>query len=554
MSSRTALIGAVVSSLFALGACVSIPVDGPVTKARSDVGARQSATRFVPAGPVAGATKVDVVRGYMEAMLAYPVAWTTAQEFLTPSAQQRWDPDAATLVYSGFTVESEPASNMYWVRVDRVSRLDSLGRFAAVSGSERIELSLVNIDGEWRIDSPPQGALLSHDFYLSHMQPFEVRFFNEAGTRLVSEPVHAVTGEKLATSLVNILGRGPHPQDVPWQRTFLSGSFARPGVVPLIDGVAHVTVDSPASGESQDDQDRASAQIISTLLNVPGITGVVISDADGVRVDTTDPDQSPEMWEQFDVGNNRAWIHAIAQDRVWRIDSTTPRPAPGYLSKSAGGAKNVSLSRNVTAATWESRGVKSDLNGDNAVAIEGQRFLPPVVDAADVAWFIDRPSAESRLRVVDSRVTSIGLQGIERVRAFDLSADGSRVAVVDQAGHVFIAPVIREAERVVRLGKLTRLSTVENRVTHAQWLTNSTILYIRRDAPRQLREARIDGSHSVSSWSALGRWLPNVTVERLVISPSTVPVVTILDSRHRVWVWGSGTWQLVSINKAHGLS
>ncbi|TXJ07551.1 MAG: hypothetical protein E6Q27_01105 [Aeromicrobium sp.] len=554
MSSRTALIGAVVSSLFALGACVSIPVDGPVTKARSDVGARQSATRFVPAGPVAGATKVDVVRGYMEAMLAYPVAWTTAQEFLTPSAQQRWDPDAATLVYSGFTVESEPASNTYWVRVDRVSRLDSLGRFAAVSGSERIELSLVNIDGEWRIDSPPQGALLSQDFYLSHVQPFEVTFFNEAGTRFVAEPVHAVTGEKLATSLIKILARGPRPQDDPWQRTFLTSSLTRAGVVPLVGGVAHVTVDSRAGSGSQEDQDKASAQIISTLLRVPGITGVVISDADGVKVDTTDPNQSPELWEKFEVGNNRSWTHAIAGDRIWRIDSTAPRPAPGYLSKSAGGATNVSLSRNVSAATWKSRGVKADINGDNAVSIQGQRFLPPVVDAADAAWFIDRLNGDSRLRVVDARVTTIELEGIDRVRAFDLSADGSRVVFVDQSGRVFIAQVIREAERVVRLGKITRLGNVDGKVSHAQWLTNSTILYIRGDTPRQLREARIDGSSSVSSWSALGRWMPDVKVKRLAISPSSDPVVTILDSQQRVWVWESGTWLLVSINKAHGLS
>ena len=58
-----------------------------------------SAQVNVPAGPAPGASREEIVQGFLAAMEAFPVSTEVAATFLTESAQQRWRPQLRTVVY-----------------------------------------------------------------------------------------------------------------------------------------------------------------------------------------------------------------------------------------------------------------------------------------------------------------------------------------------------------------------------------------------------------------------------------------------------------------------
>ena len=544
----------IVLALGLLTSCVSIPADGPVQPVpQSDINS-QSATRFTPAGPQTGATRTDIVHGFVESMLAYPESLAAANQFLTPEAARTWDPQASTWVYSSARVVTSASGDNFRIELNVSAHLDAQGRLTKRKQRKHLPIQLVQHDGEWRISDLPSGVLVSDDFMASHMRPFELFFFDESGSRLVSEPVHAIVGEKLATTLIQRLAVGPAEADRSWLRTFVPSARTQASV-PLIDNRAEVEIGVAIGDTPVDDTDRMAAQIIATLSHAPGVEDVRITARDGLVVDTSDSDQEVQTWNRFGLGGSRRHAHVVANNRVWRIDSPEPRPAPGFLAKDTLGARTVALSRERLAAIWPDRAISATLEGGDPVDLAGQKFLGPVVDVVDTAWFIDHDANESRIRVVDAHGTRrLSLPKRLTIRSFGISPDGSRLAVSDAAGEIFVARIVRKNGKVRKLSRLDRIDVEERGIGEVQWLTASTLLFTAKDAPRQLREVRIDGSRSVTSWSTLGRWLPDVVVKRLVVSPGAEPLVTVLDSKNRLWIWNSSRWERVAINKVNGLS
>lgn len=552
MRCRYALI---VLMLGLLSSCVTIPADGPVHAVdQSDVES-QSSTRFAPAGPRAGASRTDIVHGFLESMLAYPESLATANQFLTPKAARTWDPQATTSVYSTARVATPASGDNFRIELNVSARLDAQGRLTQVNEREYLPVRLEQHEGEWRISQPPSGVLLSEDFMASHMRPFELFFFDESGSRLIAEPVHAIVGEKLASTLIQRLAVGPQEADGTWQRTYMPAAQHMQASVPLIDNRAEVEIGIAVGNVPVADVDRMTAQIIATLSDVPGVDDVRITARDGLIVDTSESRQEVQSWASFSLGDSRRHAHVVANNRVWRIDSLEPRPAPGFLAKDAQGARSVALSRERLAAIWPDQALSATLEGDALVHLVGQDFLEPVVDVADTAWFIDNGADESRIRVVDAQGTRrLSLPKLLSIESFAVSPDGSRLAAVDETGEIFLARIVRKEGRVRKLNRFDHLDVNESDIGEVQWLTASTLLFTTKNAPRQLREVRIDGSRSVTSWSALGRWLPDVVVNRLVVSPGAEPLVTVMDSKNRLWIWESSGWERVNINKAKGLS
>lgn len=545
----------VIAMLALSSSCISIPHDGPVQAVEANEDLAQSSTRFAPAGPRAGANKTEIVHGFLESMLAYPESLVTANQFLSPDAIQTWDPQSSSLIYTKVRVVSPANGDTLSLDLDVTSQLDSRGRLTQRDEKRSIDVSLVKHEGEWRIDQPPPGVLLSEDFVNSNMRPFELFFFDESGSRLISEPVHAVVGEKLATTLMHRLALGPRKDSAIWQRTFVPTTQQMQASVPLIEGRAEVEIGAAVRDRPVGDADRMAAQIISTLSQVPGVSDVRVSASDGVVVETSDQREGIQAWTAFQTDDLRRHAHGVANNRVWRIDSPQPRPAPGYLAKDAQGARGVALSRERIAAVWANRAESATLQGDDPVRVTGQSFLEPAVDVADTAWFVDQPAGTSRIRVVDAKGSrTIGLPKELNVASFAISPDGARIALSTEAGEIYVGRVIRQASGVRHITRMERIEVEEQGVRDVQWLTATSLLFIAKDTPRQLREVRIDGSRTVTSWSALGRWLPDVTVNRLVVAPGIEPLVMISDSERRVWVWESSKWELANINKVRGLS
>ena len=75
-----------------LAGCAGIPTSGPVERVEDEVGLGESTVRYTPSGPIAGMTETQIVRGFLDAMLAYPVTHRVAAEYrsaASPSAAAR---------------------------------------------------------------------------------------------------------------------------------------------------------------------------------------------------------------------------------------------------------------------------------------------------------------------------------------------------------------------------------------------------------------------------------------------------------------------------------
>src|SRR4051794_17819196 len=86
--------------VLAVSACAGIPSSGPVTRVEDDQGLDGSTVRYSPAGPVEGGTPEQIVRGFLDAMLAYPTSTRTAAAFLAPESAKKWNPATRLSVYS----------------------------------------------------------------------------------------------------------------------------------------------------------------------------------------------------------------------------------------------------------------------------------------------------------------------------------------------------------------------------------------------------------------------------------------------------------------------
>ena len=95
-------------------ACAGIPSSGPVSRSPTTPTSGQSAVRYSPARPLPGASPEQIVRGYLDAMLAFPASSRTASAFLTPGGSTQ-----VVRVARGVQVYSEPDVVGSPDRVDR---------------------------------------------------------------------------------------------------------------------------------------------------------------------------------------------------------------------------------------------------------------------------------------------------------------------------------------------------------------------------------------------------------------------------------------------------
>ena len=168
----SARVVAALTCALALAGCASLPTDGPVEEG---AGAAPSASAapfdFNPPGPRPGADPDEIVSGYLEALQATPVSTRVAKEFLTPQATDAWEPDSRTIVYGG--QQTSVLGSDVEVRLSDAFELDRRGRWGGRwgdDGSARVRFRLTQVDGEWRIQDPPDAMVVPRTHFESRYQ------------------------------------------------------------------------------------------------------------------------------------------------------------------------------------------------------------------------------------------------------------------------------------------------------------------------------------------------------------------------------------------------
>ena len=571
---------AVALAAMCLSACAGIPTSGPVTRVAADRGFGQSTVRYAPAGPAKGASPQDIVRGYLDAMLAYPMTTGTASAFLTPEAVKSWHSLAGVRVYSAPQVGAPVASgsrgtdalerpgDQVTVRVSVVneSRLNEQGRYTEMSGNAVLTFQLTKISGQWRIINPQDGLLVNRKFFTDYFRPFNVFMFDRPGRRLVPVPVYVAVGDQLATALVTSLARGPAPDPDKTMRTYVPDlKTLRPSVPLTNDGITDVGFDEEFGNLPRYTQDHLAAQIVWTLRQVPDITAVrVVGGTTALSPNglTAEPIGS---WGAYGPSIARGHAYALSGNRVVEIDDGHSAPLSGAWGKDARGAVLLAVSSDGVAGVLAGRSQVrvTDPEGAKPRLITGKAIIAPRWDDDGNLWLLDRPGSRTRVRLSHGAVvTTLPIGGLARlnVSTFALSPDASRYVVVARRGKtsaLYVGTIRRDAkDRVLGLGNPHQLATSAENPSSAAWESGTTVSFLGdSESGRQVYTAIIDGSATTGGVAGGGALLPDVDAGTMVVGTAQSPPRYATDARNRLWFLpADGSWRVLDLKGVTGLT
>ncbi|RYJ04769.1 MAG: hypothetical protein EON52_15070, partial [Actinomycetales bacterium] len=333
---RTVPAAGLVVLALVLSACAGIPGTGRVQSASVDDDDAASAPRYAPAGPRAGSTPDQIVRGYLDAMLAYPVSTGTAARFLSPEARLTWQSQEHTTVYADQRLSVVPTrgldngpsddGSVVELRATRQARLDAQGRYEPGGDDLTTRFRLTRVKGQWRIVNPPSGTLVTSKFFEDYYRPYSLWFFDRPGRRLVPEVVHLVAGERLASSLATSLSIGP--EDDSALRTFLEpGDGLRPSVPVDEEGLADVELAEEVASRSESERERLLAQLVRTLGQVPDVRSVRVT-AGTTRL-APDESRSSGLTSRYDPSGSGPRVYAVVRGRLREVTTDGVEPVAG---------------------------------------------------------------------------------------------------------------------------------------------------------------------------------------------------------------------------------
>ncbi|HWV27207.1 MAG TPA: LpqB family beta-propeller domain-containing protein [Aeromicrobium sp.] len=556
MSARR-VCGLVVAVLTLCG-CAAIPHTGPVTEVVDDSRPGQSTVRYSPALPVDGASPTDIVRGYLDAMLAYPMSTRTAMAFLTPDAAERWRPQAGLTVYelprfpqgAGSPAERQQSTppGAVTVTFDEHARLGPAGRYTVGRGDRSLTFHLEQVDGQWRITDPRDGLMVTSKFFDDYYRTFSVYFFDRTGKRLTSVPVHLPVDDRLAAALVASLAQGPADDHL---QTFLPPADRLRPTVPLVDGDADVGF----TGVDRDDIDidRLAVQVAWTLRQVPSLSGFRLSvDAQPL----TEPDvlSAATTGERYQSSGSLTSAFGLRGDGVVLLDGQLVTPLDGPWGTDVKGARSVAVSKRAVALLNEARSTVTvaELDGSPIVEVPGSRFLTPVVDADGQFWLVDDDDGRPRVRVVDGdEVTTLDAAGLANLplTAFDIAPDGVRYLVGVGSGQdatIRVGAVVRSDKDVVTA--LTRPAQPNTAVRGRSPVWSSGMQLSFLTASGRIGSLLVDGAAGETVDRAV---LPGIELTRLAVSSSRDGAGYLTTAEDQLWFKEStGTWRFVDSDEA----
>ncbi len=534
MRSRAAaaLAPVLVACLAALTGCVALPESGPVVEVEESRGAATDtggAAAIDARPPQAGQSAAEVVKGFLDAMQAWPTELSTAKQFLSSETRSTWSP-GGTILYEDALPPAGGAARIE-VRLGGASRLDARGAWQGeLAPTESIlGFRLVTEDGEYRIAELPDALVVPETWFEQRYRRVALYFPDPSGSVLVPEPVFVGDDPTFASSLVSGLLRGPGRSLQGVIGTQLPSDLRVDLSVPVTDGVAAISLTGGASAFSPADTELLFAQLAWTLRQDPDVDAFTL-EIDGRPVRTTGGETRipVAVGDRLDpVGfQTDSLLHGL---RDGLLVSGTPGaldPVAGVMGRVDLGVRSVAVDPLGTrvAAVSEAGGTVllaplSDGEGDVPLedpttdpgladvttAAVGTDVLTPSWDVHDRLWLLDRTASGAVVSWVQGEESGVldvpGITGAE-VRDFLVSRDGTRlVAVVrgPRADTIRVARIRSDArEQVVGASRSRplRLDDGSRRLRDVAWTSTTTLAVLNRltDVSAKVVTVGVDGS------------------------------------------------------------
>lgn len=279
--SRRMALGLGVSGL--LTACAAIPREGEVNQYNNPQAVqRQLAAGQALQGPADGASPLQIIEGFLEAGRGAQEDYKVARLYLTPALAETWRPDEQTLVYEGAYGMETLSESSYRLVLPVTRRIDSRGlpKDSLEPDFQELELSLEQVEGQWRISSVPNGTFLTSQQFQGAFSAFTLYFYDPTFSYAVPDVRWFAERSTVATTLVRVLLQGPadYLQGAVSTALPLGASLAR-NSVPVENGVASVDLSggSDLTQSSALDIERLRTQLTQTLSALPAISSVQLT-------------------------------------------------------------------------------------------------------------------------------------------------------------------------------------------------------------------------------------------------------------------------------------
>jgi hypothetical protein len=445
---RVLLVGLLLTCL-ATG-CVQLPDSGQVRRVPEERAAvLEEGIPYLPPGPSRGEGPRDIVRGFLDAMMASPLQLSTAREFLTGDGAQAWRPQRRLVTYTAATLGT--VAGTAEIDLGGAQWIDARGRWRGELPARQrvVHLPLEVEDGEWRIDEVPDAMLVPESWFAEHYQQVSLDFLDPTTRIMVPEPVFVPRGEQMATSLVRGLIAGPPDTAGAGLVSLLHGAHLIGGAVTIEEGVASVALDGDITATTEESRELLAAQLAWTLRQVPIVSAL------RVRLGSA-PLALKGGLTEFPVGIGAAYDprSASASDDLFGLRN-------GHLVALVGGSPvdakgplgtgprlrdvSVSLSGSMAAGVSSSgrdllvAPVDDEAGSALKFPIRGAEDLAhPAWDSEGRLWVLDRRRSGAAVSVlVDNRITEVDVPGVSGEPVVDLlvSRDGTRlVAAVRRVG------------------------------------------------------------------------------------------------------------------------
>lgn len=415
--------------------------------------AEPAPVEVLPPGPQAGASPAQVVAGFLNAQSSPDDDHAVARQFLAPDTE--WDDEAGAVVYElgSLRFAQDPADpTSFAVRVQATGRIAADGAFSLVDKPETAAYSVARQpDGEFRLVKVPPGLLLTRGDRDRSFTPYEVYFLGRASdgsatARLVpdrvflpdtAEPVQALVDALLGGATDALLGAVE--------------SAAPPGTTAtaaVTDGIVSVQLSEAVLELDTRSRQRLAAQLVWTLTQVPGVTGVRLAAAgQPLPVPGAEEVQDRGSWSEYDpvgvAGDGPAPLHFVRNRVLRALGSTLPDveitrsgglevdevavspvgAALAVITRSTGGdALRVGPVQGPLVQVLAKRGLRSPTWGSGT---QGVWLLEP--GPRPLLWRVPTDGRPQAVRYPQPT-------GAGPLTAIQVSRDGARIAMVFGAG------------------------------------------------------------------------------------------------------------------------
>lgn len=563
--------------VWVMAGCVSVPTSGKVEPVDQGPQVNDAKPETVPKPPAKDASPRKIVDGFLFATSRYQNNYQIAREYLTADAREGWRPEDKTTIYTNPTYESSDTN--VTLTLSLVGEVAADGSYQAMSGTRVHDFAMRQDDqGQWRISNPPKGVLISDTSFSANYASFNLYFFDPQFNSLVPDPIYLPTGGQTATALVSALLRGP----TGWLQPAVSTAFpARTSLVgnsvPIEGDHAHISLSPEVLALNDQQRIRMTSQLAWTLAQIEDspLTGLELT-VNGERFRV--PRQIGEGQGAYVPMNYGAEFAPVAAEQsssligvsdgaVVMVDNDGAQLTP--ISGRLGvrnydiGSLGLSTDGEVAAAVTDSRTTLRSQGIDDetprTMLYDEQQLLRPEYTRYEELWAISGSGTKQEvLRIRDLRSKSVNVPWLDEVhiRAFQISPDGSRMAMIIERGEkqqLALAPILRGEE--ISLGELRTVELVDvasasvQRIADLGWISPTRLLILGASGEGASFEpygVEIDGSQferigTSNSWGA-------TSLATQVEAGGSFQAV-VAGRGGRSWIYRSGDqWELLSEN------